>query len=52
MRDYRRKEELSEDQLKYVRELAEDRRRAWFDTAPSEMPPVQPDFTAPSSDPA
>jgi len=35
-----------------LRKLAEPEPDLWLNTAPCEMPPVQPDFTASDSDPA
>jgi hypothetical protein len=46
IRDYKRREENDADLVRLAREVM------GLDTAPSEMPPVQPSYTAPESDPA
>ena len=45
LRDWKRREERKAAMDKLVAD-------SWAEIAPCEMPPVQPDFTAPSSDPA
>jgi hypothetical protein len=56
LRDFKRREERDAADVRLatragMAELIADS-ADWLNTAPSEMPPVQPDFTAPSSDPA
>jgi hypothetical protein len=46
LRDYKRREENDADLVRLAREVM------GLDTAPCEMPPVQPMFEAPESDPA
>jgi hypothetical protein len=46
LRDYKRREENDADLVRLAREVM------GLDTAPCEMPPVQPDYKAPTSDPA
>jgi hypothetical protein len=46
IRDYKRREESDADLVRLAREVM------GLDTAPSEMPPVQPSYTAPEQDPA
>jgi hypothetical protein len=46
LRDYKRREENDADLVRLAREVM------GLDTAPCEMPPVQPSYTAPESDPA
>jgi hypothetical protein len=46
IRDYKRREENDADLVRLAREVM------GLDTAPSEMPPVQPSYTAPDKDPA
>jgi hypothetical protein len=46
LRDYKRREENDADLVRLAREVM------GLDTAPSEMPPVQPSYTAPEKDPA
>jgi hypothetical protein len=45
--DYRRKEEREAAMVRMAKEVM-----GLIDTAPCEMPPVQPDYKAPTSDPA
>jgi hypothetical protein len=54
IRDYKRPEERVAEIRRFADRLVElgDRIRASQDTAPCEMPPVQPSYTAPESDPA
>jgi hypothetical protein len=47
LRDFKRREENDADLVRLAKEVM-----GLIDTAPCEMPPVQPDFTAPTSDPA
>jgi hypothetical protein len=46
LRDFKRREENDADLVRLAREVM------GLDTAPSEMPPVQPSYTAPEKDPA
>jgi hypothetical protein len=54
IRDYKRREEREAEIKRFANRLVElgDQIRAMQDTAPSEMPPVQPSYTAPEKDPA
>jgi hypothetical protein len=54
IRDYKRREEREAEIKRFANRLVElgDQIRAMQDTAPSEMPPVQPSYTAPEQDPA
>jgi hypothetical protein len=54
IRDYKRREEREAEIRRFADRLVElgDRIRASQDTAPCEMPPVQPSYTAPDQDPA
>jgi hypothetical protein len=47
LRDFKRKEENDAALVRLAREVM-----GLIDTAPCEMPPVQPDYKAPTSDPA
>jgi hypothetical protein len=47
IRDFKRREENDADLVRLAKEVM-----GLIDTAPSEMPPVQPSYTAPESDPA
>jgi hypothetical protein len=47
LRDFRRKEEQEAALVRLAKEVM-----GLVDTAPSEMPPVQPSYTAPENDPA
>jgi len=49
LRDFKRREERLAARRKAMDNLVAD---SWAEIVPCEMPPVQPDFTAPSSDPA
>jgi hypothetical protein len=46
LRDFKRREEREADLVRLAREIM------GLDTAPSDMPPVQPNYTAPEQDPA
>jgi hypothetical protein len=54
IRDYKRREEREAEIKRFANRLVElgDQIRAMQDTAPCEMPPVQPSYTAPEQDPA
>jgi predicted secreted Zn-dependent protease len=54
IRDYKRREEREAEIKRFANRLVElgDQIRALQDTAPCEMPPVQPSYTAPEQDPA
>jgi predicted secreted Zn-dependent protease len=54
IRDYKRREEREAEIKRFANRLVElgDQIRSMQDTAPCEMPPVQPSYTAPESDPA
>jgi chromosomal replication initiation ATPase DnaA len=54
IRDFKRREEREAEIKRFANRLVElgDQIRAMQDTAPCEMPPVQPDYKAPTSDPA
>lgn len=45
LRDYKRREEREADLVRLAREVM-----GLIDTAPSEMPPVQPSYEAPSEE--
>jgi hypothetical protein len=47
IRDFKRREENDADLVRLAKEVM-----GLIDTAPSEMPPVQPSYTADESDPA
>jgi hypothetical protein len=47
LRDFKRREENDADLVRLAKEVM-----GLIDTAPSEMPPVQPSYTADESDPA
>jgi hypothetical protein len=47
LRDFKRREENDADLVRLAREVM-----GLIDTAPCEMPPAQPDYRAPDSDPA
>ncbi|MHC2867966.1 hypothetical protein ACVIYH_009099 [Bradyrhizobium diazoefficiens] len=46
LRDFKRREEREAADVRLAKQIM------GLDTAPSEMPPVQPIFTAPETDPA
>jgi hypothetical protein len=52
IRDYKRREEREAEIKRFANRLVElgDQIRAMQDTAPCEMPPVQPSYTAPEND--
>ena len=47
IRDFKRREENDADLVRLAKEVM-----GLIDTAPCEMPPVQPSYSAPESDPA
>jgi predicted secreted Zn-dependent protease len=54
IRDFKRREEREAEIKRFANRLVElgDQIRSMQDTAPCEMPPVQPSYTAPEQDPA
>jgi hypothetical protein len=54
IRDYKRREEREAEIKRFANRLVElgGQIREMQDTAPCEMPPVQPSYTAPDQDPA
>jgi hypothetical protein len=54
IRDYKRREEREAEIKRFANRLVElgDQIREMQDTAPCEMPPVQPSYTAQEQDPA
>jgi hypothetical protein len=54
IRDYKRREEREAEIKRFANRLVDlgDQIRALQDTAPCEMPPVQPNYIAPDRDPA
>jgi predicted secreted Zn-dependent protease len=54
IRDFKRREEREAEIKRFANRLVElgDQIRSLQDTAPCEMPPVQPSYTAPEQDPA
>jgi hypothetical protein len=56
IRDFKRREEREAADVRLAKRVGMDELIAqsadWLDTAPCEMPPVQPSYTAPENDPA